>query len=455
MSTEAGAASGYLSITPDERARMLEAIGVPSIEALFRDVPEEVRLRRPLDLPPPMGEVELADHMAALAALNTDQDSELSFLGFGMYPHYVPAAVDALISRGEFMTAYTPYQPELSQGTLQAIFEFQTSICELTGMDVANASTYDGATAAAEGVLMACAQTGRTRALVPDAVHPEIRAVLATYVSGRDVELVPVPMVNGLTDPGAVEALLDADVACVLLQHPNALGLLEAAPRIGAACESAGAHLVASVDPLSLGILAPPSAYGAQIAAGEGQPLGNPASYGGPTFGFLACRTEYLRRMPGRLAGETVDVDGRRGFVLAFQTREQHIRREKATSNICTNHALNALAGVIYLSWLGKAGITEIGRLLVSRARYLRDRLALVPGVSIPFPGAHFKEIVVRLPEPAADLQAALQQDGINPGHPLGAHYPGMDDHIAIAVTERHPRAALDRLAQALEARYA
>ncbi|HJZ61291.1 MAG TPA: aminomethyl-transferring glycine dehydrogenase subunit GcvPA [Miltoncostaeaceae bacterium] len=447
--------TGYLSTTPDDRARMLDAIGAASVDELFADVPDGLRLRAPLALPPALSEPELFDHLAALAGANVGQDGELSFLGFGMYDHYVPAIVDAITSRGEFLTAYTPYQPEISQGTLQAIFEFQTAICELTGLDVSNASMYDGATAAVEAVVMASGQTGRKRVLLPDAVHPEVRAVLATYAPGLELELVALPLRDGRTDPAEVEGALDADVACVVLQHPNALGLLEDAPRIGAACRAAGALLVASVDPTSLGVLAPPGAYGAALAVGEGQAFGNGASYGGPTFGFLACSEDLLRRLPGRLVGETQDVEGRRGYVLAFQTREQHIRREKATSNICTNHALNALAGIVHMSWLGKRGIVELGHLLLQRARYARDRLAQVPGVEAAFDAPHFKEVVMRLPEPGDACQAALAAEGINPGHPLGHHFPGLEDCIQVAVTERRSRADIDRLVAALEARYA
>jgi glycine dehydrogenase subunit 1 len=447
--------TGYLSTTPEDRARMLDAIGAGSVDDLFADVPEGLRLREPLALPPALSEPELYDHLAGLAAQNVGQDAELSFLGFGMYDSYVPAIVDAVTSRGEFLTAYTPYQPEVSQGTLQAIFEFQTAICELTGLDVSNASMYDGATAAVEAVVMAAGQTGRRRVLVPDAVHPEVRAVLATYAPGLDLELVPLALRDGRTDPAEVEAALDGDVACVVLQHPNALGLLEDPPQIGAACRAAGALLVASADPTSLGVLAPPGAYGAALAVGEGQAFGNGPSFGGPTFGFLACSEDLLRRLPGRLVGETLDVEGRRGYVLAFQTREQHIRREKATSNICTNHALNALAGIVHMSWLGKRGVVELGHLLIQRARYARNRLAEVPGVDVAFDAPHFKEVVMRLPEPADECQAALAGEGINPGHPLGRHYPGLEDCIQVAVTERRSRADIDRLAAALEARYA
>ncbi|MDH4346089.1 MAG: aminomethyl-transferring glycine dehydrogenase subunit GcvPA, partial [Thermoleophilia bacterium] len=349
---------GYLSQTDVDRDEMLTAIGVSSVGELFEQVPPAVRLDRELDVPPALGEAELVRHLEQLAARNVDTTRELSFLGMGIYDHYVPAIVDTFLSRGELLTAYTPYQPEMSQGVLQAIFEYQTAICELTGMDVANASGYDGCTVAADACFVARHHTGRAKVVLAEALHPQVRQVVKTYAPGFGMEVLEVPHVGGATDPGAIAAAAE-DAALVIFQQPNVFGVLESTPELAAAATAGGAVAVAHVDPVSLGVLEAPGAYGCGMAIGEGQSLGCYQSYGGPHYGFLAARQEFVRRMPGRIVGETVDLEGERGFVLTLQTREQHIRREKATSNMTTNQTLLALGGLITLCWLGPDGLRE------------------------------------------------------------------------------------------------
>ena len=362
---------------------MLDAIGVGSIDELFAEIPAELRLDRPLDLPPGLSETECFDHLAALAERNAHADAELCFLGAGMYDHYVPAIVDAITQRSEFLTPYTPYQPEVSQGGLQVMFEFQTAISELCALPVANASLYEGPSSVASAAYLAIGATGRRRLVVSRGLHPHSRETLATYARGFGAEVVEVGLEGGLTDAGELEAALDGDTAALFVQNPNFLGAVEDLEALAAAASEAGALTVAAVDALTLGVLRPPGECGVQIAVGEGQPLGGRLDFGGPSFGFFCATEEHLRRMPGRIAGETVDADGRRGFVLALQTREQHIRREKATHNICTSQALNALGGVIYLAWLGKRGVVELGELLAQRTAYARERLAELDGVEL------------------------------------------------------------------------
>src|SRR5918998_663692 len=348
---------------------MFQAIGVSSVEELFRDVPSGVRLDRPLDLDEPLTEHEIVRRLEALAARNTPAGAEASFLGAGVYDHYVPAIVDTILERGEFLTAYTPYQPELSQGVLQALFEYQTVICELTGMDVSNASGYDGTTVAADACYIAKHATGRTKVVLTESLNPQVRQVVRTYAPGFGMEVVDVPHRDGITDPDELRAAAEG-AACVIFQQPNFFGCLEAAPELAAAAADAGALPVAHVDLLSLGVLEAPGNYGCALAIGEGQSAGNYQSYGGPHYGFLAARAEYTRRMPGRIVGETTDTAGNRGYVLTLQTREQHIRREKATSNITTNQTLLALAGLVYLSWLGPHGLREVGESSAALAAY-------------------------------------------------------------------------------------
>src|SRR3989440_9833761 len=380
---------------------MLDTIGVDSIEELFEQIPEGVRLGRVLDLEPALSEPELVAHLAELASRNIDAGREISFLGAGIYDHYVPGVVDAVLARGEFLTAYTPYQPEMSQGVLQAIFEYQTAICELTGMDVSNASGYDGTSVAADACFVAKHTTGRSKVVVTEATNPQVRQVVKTYAPGFGLDVVEVPHRDGTTDPDELGAAA-RDAACVIFQQPNFFGCLEPAPDLAAAANDAGALPVAHVDPVSLGVLEAPGAYGCALAIGEGQGAGNYQSYGGPHYGFLAARSEFIRRMPGRISGETVDNDGRRAYVLTLQTREQHIRREKATSNITTNQTLLALAGLVHPSWLGPPGLRELGETCLALGRYAKERLGSAGlGPWFPHPTT-FKGVAVRVGRPAA-----------------------------------------------------
>jgi glycine dehydrogenase subunit 1 len=439
----------YLSLTAADREAMLAVIGVASVDELFRDIPEGVHFGRELDVPPALSEAELTRHLEELAAKNVID--EVSFLGGGIYDHYVPAVVDAVLQRGEFLTAYTPYQPEMSQGVLQAIFEYQTAICELTGMDVSNASGYDGTTVAGDACFVAKQATGRSKVVITEATNPQVRQVVKTYARGFGLEVVEVPHDSGTTDPDRVrEAAVDA--AAVIFQQPNFFGCLEPAPDLAAAANEAGALPIAHVDLISLGVLEAPGNYGCALAIGEGQSAGNFMSYGGPHYGFLAARHDYIRRLPGRIVGETLDAAGKRGYVLTLQTREQHIRREKATSNITTNQTLLALAGLVHLSLLGPQGLRETGETCMALAQYAKEELA-ARGVEPLFPDkATFKEFAVRTGRNATDAIRAARANGVNPGYALGRDYPGLDDALLIAVTEKRTTAEIDRLVEALAA---
>jgi glycine dehydrogenase subunit 1 len=437
---------GYLSLTDADREAMLAAIGVSSVDELFEQIPASVRLDRELDVPPALSELELTAHMTELAARNVPSSVELSFLGAGIYEHYVPAAVDVLLSRGEFLTAYTPYQPEMSQGVLQAIFEYQTVICELTGLDVSNASGYDGTTVAADACFVAKHTSDRTKIVLAETLNPQVRQVVKTYAPGFGLEVVEVPHRDGTTDPDVVAAEA-SDAAAVIFQQPNFFGCLEPAPDLAAAAADAGAHPIAHVDLMTLGVLEAPGEYGCAMAIGEGQSAGCPPLYGGPHYGFFAARQDFIRRMPGRIVGETVDADGRRAFVLTLQTREQHIRREKATSNITTNQTLLALAGLVTLSWLGPEGLREVGETCAALARYARERVPLEPAFGAPA----FKEIAFRTPLPAREVVRRARERGVHPGYALGRDYEGLDDVLLVAVTEKRTPADIDRLADVLE----
>jgi len=437
----------YLALTDADREAMLESIGVSSVEELFADVPSGVRLGRELELPHALTEQELTAYFETLAAENAHVGAELSFLGAGMYDHYVPAIVDAVLQRGELLTAYTPYQPELSQGVLQAIFEYQTAICELTGMDVSNASGYDGTTVAADACFIAKHATGRLKVVVTEATNPQVRQVVKTYAPGFGLEVVEVPHRGGATDPDELGEAA-ADAACVIFQQPNFFGVLEPGPDLAAAANDAEALAVAHVDPMSLGLLEAPGTYGCAIAIGEGQGAGNYLSYGGPHYGFLAARNEFVRRMPGRIVGETTDAAGERGYVLTLQTREQHIRREKATSNITTNQTLLALAGLVYVSWLGPEGLREVGEACSALAEHAKKRL----GRELVFADkTTFKEFAVRVGRPAQEVVHETRARGVHPGYVLGRDYPGMDDVLLVALTERRTPDEIDRLARTLD----
>jgi glycine dehydrogenase subunit 1 len=437
----------YLALTDADREAMLEAIGVSSVEELFADLPPEVRLDRELDVPPALSEQELTAYFEALAAENAHVGAELSFLGAGMYDHYAPAIVDAVLQRGELLTAYTPYQPELSQGVLQAIFEYQTAICELTGMDVSNASGYDGTTVAADACFIAKHATGRSKVVVTEATNPQVRQVVKTYAPGFGLEVVEVPHRGGATDPDELGAAA-IDAACVIFQQPNFFGVLEPAPDLAAAANDAEALPVAHVDPISLGLLEAPGNYGCAIAIGEGQATGNYLSYGGPHYGFISARNDFIRRMPGRIVGETTDAAGNRGYVLTLQTREQHIRREKATSNITTNQTLLALAGLVYLSWLGPEGLREVGEACIALAEHAKERL----GRELAFADkTTLKEFAVRVGRPAQEVVCEARTRGVHPGYVLGRDYSGMDDVLLVALTERRTPEEIDRLARTLD----
>ena len=440
----------YTSATEADRQTMLDAIGAGSMDELFGDIPADVRLDGPLGLPDGLPESEVYDRLAGLAARNAHAEAETSFLGAGMYDHYVPAIVDAITSRSEFLTPYTPYQPEISQGGLQAMFEFQTGMSELTGLPVSNAALYEGPSAVASAAYLAIGATGRKKLVASRGLHPHSRESLVTYSAGYGSKVVETPLEGGLTDAAALAEAIDDDTAAVFLQQPNFLGGVEDVEALGKAAKAAGALLIVACDPIALSVLKPPGECGADVAVGEGQPLGNRLDYGGPSFGFFCASEEHIRRMPGRIAGETTDVDGRRGFVLTLQTREQHIRREKATHNICTAQALNALAGIIHLSWLGKRGFVELGELLVRRTSYAREALAAVDGIELLHDAPVVREFAVRLDAPVDLVLDRCAADGIAAGYPLGRDYPEHEDGLLIALTERRSRADIDRLAAVL-----
>ena len=445
-------ASRYIANTPDEQKRMLGAIGSGSIEDLLVKIPPKARLARPLGLTPALAETDLIRHMTALAARNAHADSHVSFLGAGSYDHYIPSPINHLILRGEFFTAYTPYQPEASQGTLRSIYEYQTMIAELTGMDVANASIYDGASSLAEAALMAHSVTDRREIVLSRAVHPLYRRVTATYCEGPGVRLRDVPAPEGVTDLAAARQVVNATTAALVVQTPNFYGCLEDVAAAAEIAHAAGALLVVVADPVNLGVLEGPGKLGADIVVGEGQGLGVPLDFGGPNLGVFAAKNELVRRMPGRLVGATVDHDGKRGFVLTLQTREQHIRRAKATSNICTNVALCALMATIYLATLGRRGLVKVGELSTAKAHYAASRLTKVPGVSLRFTAPFFKEFTLQLPKSPERVVKRLMKDRILAGLPLKALDRQYKDCLLVAVTEKRTREEIDAYCRALAA---
>ncbi|MFZ1994764.1 MAG: aminomethyl-transferring glycine dehydrogenase subunit GcvPA [Solirubrobacteraceae bacterium] len=442
--------SRYTAATESDRSEMLRAIGVDSIEDLFADIPAHLRLTDPLELDAGKSELEVFEELRALAARNASAEDELSFLGAGMYDHYVPALIDSITSRSEFLTPYTPYQPEVSQGGLQAMFEYQTAICELTGLPVSNASVYEGPSAvAAAGYVAKLANSSsppRSRFIVSRGVHPHSREALGTLAHGWGMEVIEAPLHEGLTELPQ----LDERVSAVIVQQPNFLGAVEDLEALAGAAHEAGALCIAACDPLPLSVLRAPGECGVDLAVGEGQTLGNRLDFGGPSFGFFAATEALLRRVPGRIAGETVDAEGKRGFVLTLQTREQHIRREKATSNICTAQALNALAGVIYLSWLGRHGIVELTELMLQRAAYARDRLGAIDGVHMLHDQPVVREFAITLDAPVGAVIDRCVAQGVNPGYALGRDYPEYANGLLVAITEKRTRAHIDRLAEVL-----
>lgn len=424
---------------------MLQAVGLSSLDDLFRDVPESVRLKKDLNLPPVMAEGELRKKFRDLARKNVPLEVQTSFLGAGAYRHHLPSAIKALISRGEFATAYTPYQAEASQGTLQAIYEYQTLICRLTGMEVANASHYDGATSLAEAALMALDLTGREEILVSRAVHPHYRQVLKTYLSERDRPFTEIGLEDGVTSPEKTEKLLSGKTAAVIVQYPNFFGSIESLEPLAALCEKHGALLIAAVvEPVSLGALKPPGERGAAIVAGEGQSLGIPVSFGGPHVGYIATKQPFIRRIPGRLVGETKDKKGNRAFTLTLQTREQHIRRDKAASNVCTNQSLCAVANAVYLSLLGKSGFAEASAQCWHKAHYAFGAWTKHGCLKPLFKSPFYSEFAVNVPGGAAAFQTAMEKEKILAGYPLAADYPEYPDAILLSVTEVNTREEID-----------
>src|SRR3954454_23065358 len=439
--------SRYTGVTDEDLRAMLGAIGADSLEDLFADIPESVRLGREIDLPPGASELEVYDHLASLAARNRSAEDEITFLGAGMYDHYVPALIDTLLSRSEFLTPYTPYQPEISQGGLQVMFEFQTAISELTGLPVSNASVYEGPSAVAAAGYLAKLETKRHRLLASRGGPPPSRAALATHAAGYGMEVVEAPLDDeGHTDVEALAGMVDDDTAAVFVQQPNFLGTVEDLGALVEAGKPTGAMLVCAADPIALSVLKPPGEFGADLCVGEGQALGNRLDFGGPSFGFFAADERFIRKMPGWIAGETRDVDGRRGFVLTLQTREQHIRREKATHNICTAQALNALAGVIYLSWLGRRGLVELGELMLRRTAYAREKLTALDGVHALHEQPVVREFALRLDAPVDKVIERCAAEGVTPGLPLE------DDALLVAITEQRSKPDIDRLASVLQA---
>jgi len=444
----------YVANSAEDQRAMLSAIGLESIEQLFDSIPAELRLGRPLDIGAALTELELTRRMEGLAGKNSPAGEKVCFLGGGSYDHFIPAVVDAIAGRGEFYTSYTPYQPEASQGNLQVFFEYQTLIAQLTGMDVSNASLYDGGSAAVEAVLMAISATGRKgRVVTAESVHPEYRQILETYLTHLGTELITVGAPDGGILPERLAAAVSAETACVLVQHPNFFGCLEDVEALAEIAHAAGALFVVSVDPISLGLIKRPGDYGADIVVAEGQSLGSPMSFGGPYLGIMACREQFVRRMPGRIAGQTVDRRGKRCWVLTLQTREQHIRREKATSNICTNQGLFALRATVYLAAMGPAGLREVAELSLRSAHYAAEQLAIA-GLPRAFERPAFKEFVVRAPRgEIEELISSARERGYLAGVPLGRWYPNLADCLLVSLTEKRTRAEIDGLTQTLQGR--
>jgi glycine dehydrogenase subunit 1 len=445
----------YTFTTDTDRKEMLSVIGASSIEDLFKSIPKDIQLDRPLDIPAAMHEMDLTRHLAEMGAKNMDASSNPCFLGGGSYDHFIPAAVDMLASRGEFYTSYTPYQPEVSQGNLQAIFEYQSLICQLTGMDVSNASLYDGGSATIEAVLMSIAATRRNKKIVVlGSVHPEYRQVIDTYLLTFDTTVETVKTTEGCVDPAAVAAIVDDQTACIVVQHPNFFGCLEDVEQLAKIAHDNNALLVQVFDPMSLGVLKCPGELGADIAIAEGQSLGNPMAYGGPYLGILTCKESFMRKMPGRIAGQATSTNNRRCWVLTLQAREQHIKREKATSNICTNQGLFALRATIFMSLMGPQGMKEAGELCLRKSHYAASKICQSDRFEQCFDAPYFKEFVIRdLQNDVPALLSSVENEGILPGIWLGQWYPDLNDCFLVAVTEKRTAKEIDQLAAALSAK--
>lgn len=439
----------YLPMTVEDQRSMLDTIGVSSVKELFNDIPESVQFKGEYKIKPAKSETALMKELSQLAGKNADLKANSSFLGAGVYDHYMPVIVDHVLSRSEFYTAYTPYQPEISQGELQAIFEFQTMICELTGMDVANSSMYDGPTALAEAAMLSAGQTRRMKVLVSSAVHPEAKEVVKTYAKGQYIEVVEVPQNDGVTDLDALKVLMDDQIAAVIIQYPNFFGRIEPMKELEEIAHNHKSMFVVSSNPLALGALTPPGKFGADIVVGDAQPFGIPTAFGGPHCGYFAVTQKLMRKVPGRLVGQTIDEEGRRGFVLTLQAREQHIRRDKATSNICSNQALNALAASVAMTALGRKGVKEIALQNIQKAYYAK-RVLKEKGLEIVFDGPSFNEFVIKLSKPVKEVNKTLLQKGIIGGYDLGRDYPELANHMLVAVTELRTKEEIDIFAQEL-----
>ncbi|MDR7075064.1 glycine dehydrogenase subunit 1 [Neobacillus niacini] len=435
----------YLPMTEEDKKAMLETIGVSSVDELFSDIPEKVRFNGEYNIKAAKSETALMKELSKMASRNADLKQNVSFLGAGVYDHYMPVIVDHVISRSEFYTAYTPYQPEISQGELQAIFEFQTMICELTGMDVANSSMYDGGTALAEAAMLSAGHTKRKKIIVSGAVHPESREVLKTYAKGQYLEVIEVPVNDGITDIEALKGLANEEIAAVIVQYPNFFGRIEPLKELEEIVHANKSLFVVSSNPLSLGVLTPPGKFGADIVIGDAQPFGIPTAFGGPHCGYFAVTTKLMRKVPGRLVGQTTDDQGRRGFVLTLQAREQHIRRDKATSNICSNQALNALAASVAMTALGKKGVREMAAANLQKTHYAKNTFKEA-GFEVVYEGHSFNEFVVKLNKPVKEINQELLQKGIIGGYDLGRDYPELANHMLVAVTEQRSKEEIDTL---------
>lgn len=441
----------YLPMTTEDKKEMLSFLGIEDINQLFSDVPESVRFKGKLNIPDALTEPGVVRYFSGLAEKNVDSNHYAYFLGAGIYDHYIPSTVDHVIRRSEFYTAYTPYQPEISQGELQAIFEFQTMVCELTGMDVANSSMYDGPTALAEAGNLAVGRDTGKKVVVSKAVHPESRSILKVNAKGQGYQVVEVDTKDGVTNLEALQQTVDENTAAVIVQYPNFFGSIEDLAAIEKIAHQHKGMFIVSSNPLSLGILQPPGAFGADIVVGDVQPLGIPMQLGGPTCGYFAVRDKLMRKIPGRIVGQTTDQDGRRGFVLTLQAREQHIRREKATSNICSNQALNALAASVAMSALGKRGVQEMAILNMQKAQYAKNEISKLKGYEIPFSAPVFNEFVVKVPGKVGELNRSLLGQKIVGGYDLGRDYPELEGHMLVAVTEIRTKEEIDSLVQGLE----